>query len=86
MDSLILQHIFVFFCMIITDICWAQYTSAVAKGRIWIGSTFSAGILAFGAFVTLSYVQDKQFLITAMAGAFVGTYLSILWDKTQEKK
>lgn len=66
-----------FFSMVILDIVWAYYTSAVAAKRPALAGTFASAIMLFTAAVTVSYVQDPRLLPVVMAGAFVGTYLAV---------
>jgi hypothetical protein len=40
-------------------------------------ATYAAGIVVVSAFVTLAYVRDRIYIIPAVVGAWVGTYLSV---------
>lgn len=59
------------------DWLWTRYTMAVYYGNPVHAGIFSALIIALGSFVTLSYIQDKRYLIPAMLGAFLGTFLAV---------
>ncbi len=72
-----MKYLLVFFVMTLTDIVWARYTAAVAKGSAVAAGIWAMGIILFGSYVTLAYVDDATTLIPAAAGAFTGTYLSM---------
>lgn len=67
----------VFLAVGIGDWLWTQYTMAVYYRDGAAAGGYSALIILLGSFVTLSYIQDKRYLIPAMIGAFLGTYLAI---------
>jgi len=72
-----MKHILVFFAAMIVDSVWAFYIIATAE-KDAIKSTLLSGLIFLtGAFLTLSYVQDKIYLISAVLGGMIGTYLSI---------
>ena len=68
--------------MALVDLCWTKYTLAVTKKHALHSGLWSVGILLCGAFVTVSYVQDRTLLIPAIIGAFGGTYYAIKYSKT----
>lgn len=67
----------VFGATVISDFIWAKYMAAVAGNLALVAAGWSVFIIAIGAFLTVSYVDDKRLIIPACIGAFVGTYLAI---------
>ena len=63
--------------MVILDFMWAKYTSYCASKDAMKAGVTAFVILALGAFVVLTYVDDHLMLIPACAGAFVGTYIAV---------
>jgi membrane protease YdiL (CAAX protease family) len=69
----------VFAAVALADGLWTLYVAAIAAQRPLAASLYSSGIILMGAFVTLAYVRDRRYLLPAAMGAFVGTYLSVLY-------
>lgn len=67
----------VFAAGVMLDVVWARYTIAVQARRAVVAATFAAAILLFGAVGVTAYVDDPIYLVPAIAGAFVGTYLAV---------
>lgn len=80
-----LKALGVFLSMTIVDFSWAVYVKAVADERIVLAGVYAMVIVFFGAFTAISYVEDKWMLVPAMAGAFVGTLMSIAFTKRVPK-
>lgn len=75
----------VFLAYIALDYVFARYIKATAEKRPMPAGIWSAAILAFTGFVTVSYVSNPWMLIPAALGAFVGTYLSVAQDEKEHK-
>lgn len=67
----------IFFAVCVSDFVWARYMASVARDSRLEASYWAVGVIGLGAFITISYVNDKRLVIPAMMGAFVGTYLAI---------
>jgi hypothetical protein len=72
-----MRYIAVFFAVAFADWLWTRYIVTAAAGQALPAASYSAAIVVVGAFVTLSYVKDRRYLIPATIGAFVGTWLSV---------
>ncbi len=72
-----MKYLLVYLVMTLTDIVWARYTAAIANDSAAWAGVWSVGIILFGSFVTIAYVNDAWALIPAACGAFTGTYLSV---------
>lgn len=79
-------HLLVICFMMAVDMAWTMYMIEVEKRRSLMAGLWSAGIMLFGSFVTLSYVEDRRYLISAAIGAFVGTAGTVYYKKRKEKK
>lgn len=73
----ILKIILVFFVTFILDWVWAAYIVNTSKKDAIKSSIYSGLILCMGAFITLSYVEDKRMLIPALIGGMIGTYFCV---------
>ena len=78
---LFLKLVGAFILMVGGDICWGFYVRKVAGGHAISAGLFSVGITIFNSLLTIAYVEDRIFLIPVILGAFVGTYLSVDFDK-----
>lgn len=61
----------------VSDFIWAKYMASVSGATAMVAANWSVCIIAIGAFLTLSYVEDKRLVIPACIGAWIGTYLAI---------
>jgi hypothetical protein len=65
----------------IADAFWTLYFIATEKREAWMASIMSSLIILSSAYATTSYVDDKRFIIAAVIGAFIGTFLTITYKK-----
>lgn len=72
-----LNAILVFLATATADVFWTKYMLEVAEKRAAWAALWSAGIIGLGAFTVVSYTHDARMLVPAMAGAFVGTFLTV---------
>lgn len=79
-------HLLVMVFMMAVDMAWTMYMIEVERRRELLAGLWSAGIMLFGSFVTLSYVEDKRYLVSAAIGAFLGTAGTVYYKKRKEKK
>lgn len=77
MNNFYLKAIGIFVATGIGDFVWAKYIASITTSTPLIASTWATITLVLGAFVVISYVQDKRMLIPAAIGAFIGTYLAV---------
>lgn len=81
-----MSYIIAFLIMASLDAIWARYIAAISGKPALKGAVWSAAIVAMGGIATVQYTQNSVLLIPAAIGAFVGTYLSVWYDKRQETK
>lgn len=74
---MIAQGLIVFATLFFLDVVWARYTTAIAERRRLAASSFGAGIIALGAYATISYIDNPLMILPAMLGAFCGTFVGI---------
>lgn len=67
----------VFAAVAVSDAIWTLWIASVAAHRPIVAGLASAALVLCGAFVTRSYVSDKRYLLPAVLGAYVGTWLSV---------
>lgn len=82
--AFVIQFILVMLALIVADICWTMYFIETANKHPVKAGIWSALIMLSGSFATVSFVNDKRFIIAAMLGAFIGTYATIKWIKRKE--
>lgn len=59
----------------LSDAIWARYISAISSNSKLAASGWSVLVIGLGAYVIVSYVEDRRLVLPAMVGAFIGTYL-----------
>jgi len=67
----------VFLAVALSDALWSAWITAVGRHQPALAGIASAGLVLCGAFVTMAYIGDRRYLLPAVMGAFVGTYLSV---------
>jgi hypothetical protein len=76
MDA-ILSHILAFVGMIVVDFAYAEYTKACSKSELYKSCNMAATIIGFQMAVNTIGVTDWIYLPSIIAGAWVGTFLSL---------
>ena len=74
------RTILVFAMMVFVDTLWTFYIRRTGQGKAFQAALASAGIMLMGGLVTLSYVDNKWFLLPAALGCFTGTLLTVYKD------
>lgn len=72
-----LQCLGVFALLVVVDIAWATYVKSAADGKPVRAAIAAGALYVMGAIVTMSYVNDHRFLVPAVAGSIVGTYIGV---------
>lgn len=81
-----IKFISVILSVCIGDICWTYYFIKIEERKAMASALWSMAIMGCGAFSVNTYVNDKSFIIAALIGAFIGTYLSVWYKKRKEIK
>jgi hypothetical protein len=79
-----LSFIGVMVSMFFVDICWAKYFLYVSQRKPFASAAWGSMIMVFGAFTTISYIEDKTLLVPAIIGGFAGTYLTVLKESKKD--
>ena len=82
----IIKFISIIISVALADICWVFYFIKIEERKAMAASLWSAIIVALGAFSVENYVEDNTFVFAAIIGAFIGTYISIIYKKKREIK
>ena len=72
-----IKGLLVFLAMFLVDVFWAKYTAAIAEKNAIAAANWSAGIILLGALTVVAYTQNQTFLLYAMGGGWLGTYVTI---------
>ena len=63
--------------MAISDYMWAKYISTVASASAFAAASYGMVVVVLGAYIIVSYVEDKRMIAPAALGAWIGTYLAV---------
>ena len=77
----LLKGLLVFLGAGLADVVWALYIRRAGEGKAASAGFLAALIILFGAYITIEYVENHWYLIPAVVGAFVGTYITVVLDK-----
>jgi hypothetical protein len=80
------QFALVFFSLVAVDTCWTLYIAKVNEGKALAAATWSAAIMACGAFASISYIHDNRLLVAAVLGGWVGTYGTVRFNKWRQSR
>jgi hypothetical protein len=83
---MLFQCIAIFFGMMLLDYCWAYYVLSIEARAPFAAALWSAGIFAVSSTTTIVYVNNHYTIFAAIAGAFLGTYLSVLREAKKKDK
>jgi hypothetical protein len=61
----------------VSDYVWARYMANVAEGHGFVAANWAVGVIVLGAYLVISYVEDKRLIFPAAIGAWIGTYLAV---------
>lgn len=67
----------VFFASALNDVFWTKWTTSANNKKAFKTAFYSVFILLSSGFSITQYVENKWFLIPAVLGAFMGTYMTI---------
>lgn len=79
-----IQFVLVTLALIVADICWTMFFTETANKHAVKAGIWSALIMLSGSYATVSFVNDKRFIVAAMLGSFIGTYATIKWIKRKD--
>ena len=77
LDNVWIRGAVVLVAMAVSEFIWARYISNISDGNALIAASWGSVVIALGAFITLSYVDDKRMILPATIGAFLGTYFAV---------
>jgi hypothetical protein len=80
----LLKALLVFLGAGLTDVVWVLYIRRAGEGKAVSAGFLSMLIILFGAYITIEYVGNHWYLLPAVLGAFVGTYLTVVFDKRKK--
>jgi hypothetical protein len=65
----------------LADVCWTLYfIESIKKNAIKAGF-WSASIIALGGYTIVEYTENRYLLTAAIIGAFIGTSLTVKFNK-----
>jgi uncharacterized membrane protein YfcA len=80
-----LKYVFVFVAIMANEFLWNRYVLSTASRRAPIGTAaWSSSIVLLNGAVVCVYTDNHKTLIAAVAGSFLGAYVSNLAAKRKE--
>ncbi len=87
MDSqFLIKALLVFSAYALLDVLFAVYTDAVTKYQAHRAAICTAVIYALSAYGVKIYTQDPRFIVPLAAGAWAGTYFTVVFLKGRSGK
>ncbi len=79
-ELLSVRSLLVFALMVAVDFLWTIYIRRTNQGKAVQAAASSMCVMLFGGLVTISYIDNKWFLVPAALGCFLGTFLTVQLD------
>jgi len=73
----------IFATYVAVDILYAAYIIAVEKRRPLMAASISSVLYSLMAFGVITYSKNPMYLIPLASGAWIGTYVTVLWNQRQ---
>ena len=68
----------------LNDICWTKWSIEVERRHAIQSGLWSAAIYVSGGLTIVSFVYDLKYMIAAVIGSFVGTFLTVSRHKSNK--
>jgi uncharacterized membrane protein len=81
-----MQFLVVFVFTFISDAVWTFYISSVSDKKAMMAGIFSALVVLLGLTVTILVVNEPKHMVSAVIGAWSGTYLTMKWLNRKKPK
>lgn len=81
-----MKYIIVFLAVTLVDIIWALYIKAIAQNAVIRAGITATAIYILGEYAILAYTESPIYIIPATLGAFIGTILTVYWNKKEDEK
>lgn len=76
----------IFVTYVAVDILYAWYIICVEQRRPLLAAAISAVLYSLLAFGVITYSKNPIYLVPLASGAFVGTYVTVGWQKRLEDR
>ena len=76
-----MDYAITFFAVFFLDIINAWYIKAISDERPFAASSWAVIVTILSSIAVINYVNDNIMLVPALLGAFVGTYVGIVFKK-----
>lgn len=80
-----INFFFVFLGVTAADVCWAMYFYYISKEKSVMAGVYGMLVTLFGAYSIINYAKDWTFVLAAVAGGFVGTMITVEYNKRKAK-
>jgi len=74
----------IFATYVAVDVLYAAYIICVERRRALAAASISSVLYSLLAFGVITYSKNPLYLIPLAAGAFVGTFLTVLYNRDQK--
>jgi len=81
-----LKFLLVMVTLFVADVFWALYFLKIQAKNPLMSGIYGSVIYLLGAVAVTQYTEDKSFIIAAVIGAFLGTYVTVEWKRRKENK
>lgn len=75
------DYVFTFFAVVVLDIVNTYYLQSITNHKPFLASFWAVIVTFVGAYAVINYTSNHMMLIPALLGAFVGTYIAMIFTK-----
>jgi uncharacterized membrane protein YfcA len=76
--------VFTAYCVL--DWMFTVYTLSIVNKRPFLAANVGTALYGLAAFGVINYVEDWRYVIPMCIGGWIGTYLSVLWERKKHDK
>ena len=85
MEFSFLTFVLIGIVMAFANMCGTLYFRNVAKKKAHTAAFWSAMLILVNAIAIVSYVENHVYVLAALLGTYVGTFLTLKWEQNKQE-
>lgn len=85
MEFSFLTFVLIGIVMSFANMCGTLYFRNVAKKKAHTAAFWSAMLILVNAIAIVSYVENHAYVLAALLGTYVGTFLTLKWEQNKQE-
>ncbi len=85
MEFSVVKFVLIGIVMAFANMCNTLYFRNVAKKNAHAAAFWSAMLILVNAITIIHYVEDQAYILAALLGTYMGTFLTLKWEQIKKK-